>query len=67
MSSAVLPVQGQSHYYHRTLLLSLVPSPSFSRVGGRTALRGEGKRRAWYTLYAHALQKSHESHYKIIT
>ena len=46
---------------------SLVPSPSFSRVGDACALRGEGKRRAWYTLYAHALQKSHESHYKIIT
>ena len=34
--------------------ISLVPSPSFSRVGRPRASRGGGKRRAWYTLSAHA-------------
>ena len=45
-------------------LNSLVPSSSF------LALECAGSKKvgpAWFPLFAYALQKSHESHYKIIT
>ena len=49
------------------VVFSLVLSPSFSRIGRRARFVRGRKKKGLVHLYAHALLKSHESHYKIIT